>query len=166
MSSSRLKLRSDLVISRQDAPEGVIFVVKDPVKERFFRFKETEHFIAQQFDGATSPDTVRQRFEGKFGVNLSPENMEQFVNRLRGVGLLTNGEAGQPVQSSPRRRVAGDLFYLRFKIFDPDRLFDWLIPQIQFLFTPYFVALSAALVVGAAGVSVVNWAEIVHQSGT
>src|SRR5207302_1074936 len=40
-----------------------------------------------------------------------------------------------------------------------------LIPKIQFLFTPYFVSLSAALVVCAASVSVVNWAEIVHQSG-
>src|SRR5437867_301139 len=166
MPTATVKLRNDLVISRQDGSDGTIFVIKDPVTERYFRFKETEHFIAQQFDGATSPDTVRQRFEGKFGVNLSPENMEQFVNRLRGVGLLTNGEAGQPVQSSPRKRVAGDLFYLRFKIFDPDRLFDWLIPKIQFLFTPYFVALSAALVVGAVGVSVVNWTEIVHQSVT
>src|SRR5437016_12825317 len=165
MSTAAVKLRKDLVISRQDGSDGTIFVIKDPVTERYFRFKETEHFIAQQFDGATAPDTVRQRFEGKFGVNLSSENMEQFVNRLRGVGLLTDGEAGQPVQSSPRRRVAGDLFYLRFKIFDPDRLFNWLLPQIQFLFTPYFVALSAALVVGAAGVSVVNWKEILHQSG-
>ena len=166
MSSSTIKLRSDLVISRQDGSNGTIFVIKDPVTERYFRFKETEHFIAQQFDGATSPDTVRQRFEGKFGVDLSPENMEQFVNRLRGVGLLTNGDAAPPVQPSARRRVAGDIFYLRSRIFDPDRLFDWLIPKIQFLFTPYFVALSAALVVCAAGVSVVNWAEIIHQSVT
>src|SRR5438552_14574099 len=166
MSSAAVKLRKDLVISRQDGSDGTIFVIKDPLTERYFRFKETEHFIAQQFDGATSLDTVRQRFEGKFGVNLSPENMEQFVNRLRGVGLLTNGEAGQSVQSSPRRRVGGALFYLRFKIFDPDRLFEWLIPRIQFLFTPYFVALSAALVLGATAVSVVNWAEIVHQSVT
>src|SRR6266550_8768175 len=154
--NSTIKLRNDLVISRQEGPEGTIFVVKDPLKERFFRLKETEHFIAQQFDGVTSPDTVRQRFEGRFGARLSPENLGQFINRLLGAGLLTDGEAGQSVRSSPRRRVAGDLFYLRFKIFDPDRLFDWLIPRIQFLFTPYFVVFSAALVLCAAGVSVVN----------
>src|SRR4030095_3659403 len=113
MSTASVKLRNDLVVSRQDGSDGTIFVIKDPVTERYFRFKETEHFIAQQFDGATSPDTVRQRFEGKFGVNLSPENMEQFVNRLRGVGLLMNGEATTLARSSPRQRVAGDIFYLR-----------------------------------------------------
>jgi multidrug resistance efflux pump len=166
MSSATVRLRNDLVVSRQDGSEGTIFVIKDPVTERYFRFKETEHFIVQQFDGETSPETVRQRFEGKFGVNLSAENMDQFVNRLRGVGLLTLGEAAPTVQPSARKRVAGDIFYLRSRIFDPDRLFDWLIPQIQFLFTPYFLALSAALVVCAAGVSVVNWAEIIHQSVT
>ena len=78
---------------------------------------------------------------------------------------MTNGEAAPSVRPSARKRVAGDIFYLRSRIFDPDRLFDWLIPPIRFLFTPYFLALSAALVVGAAGVSVVNWTEIVHQSG-
>src|SRR5437762_4496652 len=166
MPNATLKLRKGLVISRQDGSDATIFVIKDPVTERYFRFKETEHFIAQQFDGATSPETARKRFEGKFGATLSPENMEQFVNRLRGVGLLTNEEAAPSVQPSARKRVGGDLFYLRFKIFDPDRLFDWLIPQIRFLFTPYFVALSGALVVCAAGVSVVNWAEILHQSGS
>src|SRR5438876_3567902 len=164
MSDATVKLRSDLVISRQDGPDGIIFVVKDPATQRFFRLKETEHLIAQQFDGATSPDMVRQRVEAKLGLKLSPENMEQFINRLRGVGLLTDGESGPSVRPSTRRRVAGDLFYLRFKIFDPDRLFEWLIPRIRFLFTPYFLALSAALVLVAAGVSVVNWAEIVHQS--
>src|SRR6266545_587507 len=121
MSTAAVKLRNDLVISRQDGSDGTIFVIKDPVTERYFRFKETEHFIAQQFDGATSSEMVRQRFEGKFGATLSPENMEQFVNRLRGVGLLTNGEAGKSVQPSARKRVAGDIFYLRSRIFDPDR---------------------------------------------
>src|SRR5947207_277367 len=106
MPNSTIRLRNDLVISRQEGTDGAIFVIKDPVAGRYFRFKETEHFIARQFDGATSPDMVRHRFEAKFGVNLTTENMEQFVSRLRGVGLLADGETGQPVRPSSRRRVA------------------------------------------------------------
>ena len=86
MATATMKLRSDLVISRQDGAEGTAFVIKDPVTERFFRFKETEHFIAQQFDGATLSDTVRQRVEERLGITLSPENLEQFVNRLQRLG--------------------------------------------------------------------------------
>jgi multidrug resistance efflux pump len=163
MPAETIKLRNDLIVSRQNGTDGTVFVIKDPVTERFFRFKETEHFIAQQFDGATSPDTVRARVKAELGMALSPENLDQFINRLRRIGLLTEGEGGQPVQPARRRRVAGDIFYLRFKLFDPDRLFNWLLPKVRLLFTPQFLVVSAALVVCAAGVSVVHWSEIVHQ---
>jgi len=39
----------------------------------FFRFGETEHFILQQLDGASSPEMVRQRVEERFDAPLSPE---------------------------------------------------------------------------------------------
>jgi len=48
------KLRSDLRQSRQERPEGAVFVLKDPMTGRYFRFGEGEQFIAQQLDGATS----------------------------------------------------------------------------------------------------------------
>jgi len=166
MSAATVKLRDDLVISRQGTPEQSVFVVKDPHAERFFRFGETEHFIAQQLDGATPMEDVRQRFQERFDAPISPEVLQQFVERIRRLGLLSEGEAGPSLPPPRRRRVAGDLFYLRFKLFDPSRLFDWLLPKVHFLFTPGFLVSSAALVVCAVGVSVMNWAEIIHEFGS
>src|SRR6266550_876760 len=163
MATATMKLRSDLVISRQDGAEGTAFVIKDPVTERFFRFKETEHFIAQQFDGATLPDTVRQRVEDRLGITLSPENLEQFVNRLQRIGLLTHAETGAAALPARRRRVGGDVFYLRFRLFDPDRLFDWLVTKVRFLFTPHFLVLSATLVVCAFGITAIHWGGMMQQ---
>ena len=37
------KLRPDLVISRQDTPEGPSFIIKDPATRRFFKFGEAEN---------------------------------------------------------------------------------------------------------------------------
>ena len=54
MSAVFPSLRGDLIISRQELPDGVVYVVKDPTIGRFLRFKEPEYFIAQQLDGATS----------------------------------------------------------------------------------------------------------------
>src|SRR6266496_4360767 len=163
MLTAAVRLRNDLVISRQDGSEGTIFVIKDPVTERFFRFKETEHFIAQQFDGATSSDTVRQRAAERLGITLSPENLEQFANRLQRIGLLTSAEPGAAALPSRRRRVGGDVFYLRFRLFDPDRLFDWLVSKVRFLFTPHFLVLSAALVVCAFGITAIHWGGMMLQ---
>ncbi|PYV24827.1 MAG: hypothetical protein DMG24_10370 [Acidobacteria bacterium] len=79
-----------MLISRQGTADKPIFVIKDPASGRFFRFGETEHFIAQQLDGATSPETVRERVAERFGISLPPEVLDQFVVRLRTLGLVTD----------------------------------------------------------------------------
>jgi putative peptide zinc metalloprotease protein len=163
MSSASLKLRSDLIISEQSGAEGTMFVIKDPVVDRFFRFKEIEHFIAKQFDGVTSTDITLQRVEERFGVALSAENLEQFASRLQRIGLLTDKDFEAPLEQSKKYRIAGDIFYLRFKLFDPDKLFDAILPKIQFLFTPAFLISSAMLVLLAVSITMTSWPEIMHQ---
>ena len=51
LATTHPRLRTDLIVSRQELPEAVAYVVKDPTIGRFVRFKEIEYFIARQFDG-------------------------------------------------------------------------------------------------------------------
>ncbi len=88
MTAAQLTLRRDLIFSRQETDEGVAFVVKEPNSERFFRIGEVEHFVARQLDGATPLDTVRRRAEERFGACLTPETLQEFIEKLRGRGLL------------------------------------------------------------------------------
>jgi putative peptide zinc metalloprotease protein len=154
-------LKSDLIVSRQDNADGVFYVVKDPSTERFFRFKEVENYIASQCDGRTSKETILLRVEEKFDVSLSPENLDQFIDRLRKIGLLID-ENSLPA-SKIRSRIAGEIFYLRCRLFNPDRFLDWLLPKVQFFFTPAFIFLSAMMVLFAAGITAVSFADIRHQ---
>jgi putative peptide zinc metalloprotease protein len=163
MQTACLKLREDLIISEQTGPDGTLFVIKDPQVDRFFRFKALEHFIAKQFDGATSLDTTRQRVAERFGIDLSSENLEQFTTHLQGIGLLTNGAETSDQPTQQKSRIAGDMFYLRFKLFDPDRLFDRLLPGVRFLFTPTFVVTSAMITLLAIGITVTHTTAIMHQ---
>ena len=64
------KLRKDLIFSRQQAAGETCFVVKDPVRGNYFRFREAERFIIEQFDGETSLETIQQRAEEEFGATL------------------------------------------------------------------------------------------------
>src|ERR1041385_5118401 len=93
MPSATIKLRSDLVFSQQSGPEGKSFVVKDPATGRFFRFRELEGFLIQQFDGATSLEVLRARIQEKLDTDLPLPALEQFVSKLRGLGLLETDEA-------------------------------------------------------------------------
>src|SRR4051812_40343561 len=160
MTASLPRLRADLAVSRQLTAEGEIFVIKDPVRREFYRFGEAEHFIAGQLDGATSPDLVRQRVEQKFGAQLAPEALSAFISRLDKARLLDTGETVVPRSA---RRLSGTLLYLRFKLFDPDRLFNFLIGKIGFFFTPYFFVFAAASIVAAVLVVSSGWQDAVDD---
>jgi multidrug resistance efflux pump len=155
------KLRGDLVVSQQEAAGAVALVVKDPVAGRFFRFGEVEGFILQQLDGATSSEQVRARVKARFGAALPPEQLEQFTGRVRTCGLLE--EEGAAPRSSQNRRVRGDLFYLRLKAFDPDRLLDRLVGKLGFFFTPQFLLLSSATLLLAFAITAANWTAISRE---
>ncbi len=155
------KLRDDLVVSQQDAAGKVALVVKDPVAGRFFRFGEVEGFILRQLDGATPPEQVRAQVEARFGAALPPEQLEKFVGRMRNCGLL----AGEEMAPRPAtdRRVRGDLFYLRLKALDPDRLLDRLAARLGFFFTPQFLLLSGAAILLAFAITSANWTQISRE---
>jgi len=153
------KFRVDLTIRAQETDTGPIFVVKDSVSGDFFRLREIEHFITQQFDGDTPLEVVRQRTEERFGAPLPTEILNAFIRKLDKSGLLERENAAKQKHGDRNARVRGSLLYLRFKIFDPARLFDRLVRLVPFLFTPHFVVLSGATILFAVGVTIANWDE-------
>ncbi len=165
MSAVFPSLRRDLIVSRQELPEGVVYVVKDPLVGRFLRFKEPEYFIAQQFDGATSLEEIRRRGEQQFGARLAEATLQQFAGKLQNLGLLSTSPdpATQTISVSKTRKVGGNIFYLRFRAFDPDAVLSWLVPRLQFAWTRTFALSSLAVILFAVGVMISSWREI-HQS--
>jgi putative peptide zinc metalloprotease protein len=162
MVASLPRLRSDLATSRQVTAEGVIFVIKDALRDRFYRLPEEAYFIAENLDGQTPLAIIRRRTEEKFGAALPPEELNSFVSGLREAGLLDTGQARKG--NAPRaRRVQGSPLYLRVRFFDPDRLFSYLAPRIRFFFTPAFLEFSALVILCAVVVGIANWAEAVQN---
>ncbi len=157
MISSLPRFRGDLTVRRQAAGEGAVFVIKDPRDDQFYRLPEEAHFVAEQLDGATPLGVVRRRVEERFGAPVAPGELSLLVRQLDEAGLLESGRDGN--SKRPRRRLEGSPLYLRFRLFDPDRLFNRLVGKLDFFFTPGFVALSAAVILAAACVLAANWGE-------
>jgi putative peptide zinc metalloprotease protein len=160
MISENPKLRSDLVISQQETKAGTGFVVKDPATGRFFRLKEVEYFTARQLNGSTPLDALRESVEQKFGVTFTAETLEQFIQTLGRLGLLEKDGADSGLVADRPRTIRGSLLYLRFKAFDPDRLFNRLVTKLSFFFTPHFIVFSTAIILLAIGITATNWEEI------
>lgn len=162
-STACLVLKDDLVVSRQDNSEGVLYVIKDPSTERFFRFKEIENYIAQQCDGQTSKEIILLRAKEKFNVSLSQENIDQFIERLQRIGLLVDKNSGATASKRKKWRLAGDIFYLRCPLFNPDHFFDRLLPKISFIFTPAFIVLCVGVIILAANITIINWNAVIYE---
>jgi putative peptide zinc metalloprotease protein len=156
---SQPKLRADLILRAQAEGEAEIWVVKDPVSERYFRFRSVEGFILAQLDGATALDVIRERVEAEFGGALTVATLEQFVARLQRLGLLAGGD----VVAKPARHVRGSLLYLRLRAVNPDRLLTFLAARTSFLFTKGFVVLSATAILAGLGIMMANWNEIERE---
>ena len=162
MITSAPKLRSDLTVRQQETNGERFFILKDPVSGEFFRFREAEQFIAEQFDGETPLEAVRKNTEEKFGATLPAETLNAFVKNLEKTGLLETEKTGKK-GIDKRGRIRGSPLYLRFKAFDPDQLFNHLVPRVRFLFTPLFLVFSACLILLAVGELIANWSQFAQD---
>jgi multidrug resistance efflux pump len=152
------QLRADLIVSRQEAPGGPCFVLKDPRTRRFFRLGEAEYSIARRLDGETPLESVAAQVAAELKTDVSAEILAPFVEQLRRGGLLDR--PGEPPPRTRQPLFQGDLLWVRFKAIDPDRLLDRLAARLRFCFTPYFVVGSASLILWALVTVVVHRNEI------
>lgn len=159
MITSLPRLRSDVIVRAQQTAHGTSVVLKDPVRRTFFRLGEAEHFIAQQLDGETSVEVIRQRAEAKFGAVLRIETLDAFLHNLNKNGVLETTEVGKGSVYREPPRFGGSVLYCRFKVLDPCRLLKRLVPRTGFFYTLCFGVLSAAAILVAAGVTAANWSD-------
>jgi multidrug resistance efflux pump len=144
------RLRDDLQIA--DQAEGI--VVKDPSRNKFYRFAGASALVLKNLDGTMDPGEISATLRRRANVNVSPESVRAFLVRLQEAGLLEGSE--RPAEESSGREI----LHYRFQAIDPRRAFDWLLPRTLFLFTPRFVYLSLALILAAGYISLTHSREM------
>ena len=160
----RLRRRPDLITKKHRYNGRVYLVVKEPVGLNYFRFHEEEYAILEMLDGKTSLQQIKERFQAEFAPQrITLQDLQQFVGMLHRSGLVISDATGQGRQlrrrgdNKKKRELLGKLanvFALRFRGIDPEKILNFLNPFTWWLFTPtaiFFVAmfgLSALMLVG------------------
>src|SRR5439155_25299689 len=96
MSHQCPRLRTDLVVSRQETPEDPYFVLKDPRARRFFRLREAEYTVARRLDGPQPLESAAEQNGAEIGDEATAETLGPFVEQLRRGGLLDGSIAVLP----------------------------------------------------------------------
>lgn len=159
----RLRRRPDLESRRHKYHGRVYWVIKEPVGLNYYRFHEEEFAILNMLDGKTSLQAIKERFQSEFAPQrISLQDLQQFIGMLHRSGLVISHSSGQgkPLrrrgEQKKRRELMSKLsnvFAIRFRGIDPERILTAMLPWLGWLFTP--LALLFFLFVGLTALSLV-----------
>jgi putative peptide zinc metalloprotease protein len=154
----QVRCRPDLEAKRHLYHGRSYWVVKEPVGLNYFRFHDEEYAILQMLDGKTSLQQIKDRFQAEFAPQrITLQDLQQFIGMLHRSGLVISHATGQGRQlrrrgdEKKKRELIGKLsnvFALRFRGIDPERILNFLNP-----FTWWYFTLPALIMVALFGLS-------------
>ena len=165
--SLTLRMRPDLSARRHRYNGVEYWVVKEPVGLNYFRFHEEEFAILCMLDGQSSLEDIKERFETEFTPQkITFQDLQQFVGMLHRSGLVISEATGQGRQlrrrrdEKKRKETFGkftNVFALRFRGFDPERILNWMHPYAGWIFSPAAIIVAMLFALSAASLVVVEF---------
>lgn len=169
----KVKKRPDLIINRARYGGQHYFVVKDPVALRYYRFREEELFLLDQFDGVNTLDDIRHLFVEKFRPQrISVAELERFAGQLLQAGIATADtpmlgqrlyERQKQIKNNKIKQFFLNILYIKIPVFDPERLLTRMLPYTWWVFTIPFFLCACALGFVSLMLILVNWQTFISK---
>ncbi|MGD9580622.1 MAG: hypothetical protein AB7V50_04560 [Vampirovibrionia bacterium] len=147
------RLRPDLQFNLVKDKGEKIYTLHDPYNDRYFQFKEYEYIISSLLDGVNTSKEIIPIFEKQFDAILPEETLQAFVVKLDAMGLLVGSAI------PPKVDKYSGLLFKKFKLFNPDGIFDFLIKYVGFLFRPLSVKIFFVIILFAGYLLLKRWPE-------
>ncbi len=169
----KLLLRRDLRFTLQSDGSTPLFVIEDPIRQKFFRVGRPEYIFLTHLDGRFSVDEAMARTNRHLQEGLlTAENITAIISWLYGNQLLSTSDEAQLKTMQDKRerlqRSAGRLNLISIKIplFNPDHLLRRLFPLCRWLTGRMFLCLWLAVLAAATLAIVPNWQQFLGQAAT
>ncbi|MEN8375742.1 MAG: HlyD family efflux transporter periplasmic adaptor subunit [Gemmatimonadota bacterium] len=168
MTHERPRMQPGLTYVEQTSEGKTSFVVKDPVKLRYFRFGDVEAWLMRRMDGTRTLEQIATELGSEKGIDAGASALAPFVARLKEMGLAqrTAGERravlAEALRRERRMKLSGHgdtLLRMRFSMGDPDALFDRWVDRLAFFYSPAFLAISVVTFTVYVLVVATHWAE-------
>ncbi|WDZ84154.1 hypothetical protein [Micromonospora cathayae] len=164
---TRPRLRSGVVLGPgQWRGEKLVHHVKDPETGWYYRVGPREHFLLARMDGTRTLDELAAAYAAEFGRQLGPANWQQLFAMLHRRQLLDG--ATDPAEIARLTATAAESkaqakrgpLSARFPLFDPERLFDRVLPALRPVFSWWFVVPALAAVLALTGYVALHLTEL------
>lgn len=161
--------RSDLMARRQ----GDLWVLKDPVAQRYFELGQEAYFVWNSLVGSIRPEEICRQFHQQFAPRtLSLDELKRFIGQLVGQGLVwgnVSGTAAITLRRHQSFRKRGfwsrwtNPLSIRFRGIDPDRWLATLASHWGWLFSKSAVLAGGLLILSALLFWVLRFNELARR---
>jgi putative peptide zinc metalloprotease protein len=158
------------MVGREHMEEGApIFLAHVPGSTNIFRLTPEQWKLAHLFDGQRSYEEIADLFIAENGIQINAEDVRNFAEMMEDVKFwyLSPQEKNIALMQKLRERrkkekqsKAGDMAHIVVAHWDVDELVDAAHRKLQFLFTPWFTAITLALFVFTAYIFIAHWSQI------
>ena len=141
-----------MIISTADIDGQTVFNIKDPITNNFFRLREPEYWLTEQLDGASSLESIAERFRTKFQLNIQKEDVAAFVEQLDKLFFLETNRSEQEIsRASYLTRKEESLFsrllFIKLKAFDPTELLNVLVKLYRPFHSLFWFVLATLVII-------------------
>ena len=151
------QIAHDVEIVEQRDGDRLAFIVGSAAAGRFILLGEIESRVLRLLAGTLTPAQVCQEFKRLFNATLTLPTLQKFLGRLDVAGILA-GERASIASSS--NLMPGPQFYVRWKLFNPDRLLEKMVSRLRWIWTKEFVIVTLLLMSLALFFSMSRPAEV------
>jgi multidrug resistance efflux pump len=84
------RLRKDLIVTEttDHKTSAKRYLIKDPVSQEIFEFREEEYFLCQLMDGVTTVQKILDSFEQRFKITINEADYRDFAEQIDSFRLL------------------------------------------------------------------------------
>ncbi|HTS75762.1 MAG TPA: efflux RND transporter periplasmic adaptor subunit [Bryobacteraceae bacterium] len=149
------RISADVEISTRDEGAAPTFVIGSASAGKYLMLGEAEREVIDLVDGERTIEAICEELARVNGVAPPIEVLSRYLGQLDRAGILAGERAGSTEQNR---------LYLRWSLFNPEGLFDRLLPLLRWIWTPEFFWASILLMAVAEFFVVLNAAEVFHYA--
>ena len=126
---------ADVEVAEQRDGDRLVYIVGAASVARYLILRETEYKVFQLLGETLSPSALCEEFKRRHVGTLPLATLQKFLTKLDHAGLI----AGERTVSGHEKKDEQQLTrqpYLRFSLFNPDRLFAQMVPWLRWIWTP------------------------------
>jgi len=166
--SARPRVRPDVAVIRIPAKEEPYVIVKDPVRQKYYKFEEWEEALLRLLDGTREPDEIVSAYNAAHpAAGLDLQELADYVEGLKNLDLIEKSERERHLammeQTKAFRRKRfydaenSTLFQIQIPLFDPNEMMGRTIHWIRWFWSPWFVLPWLLAFAAVLGFLVANW---------